>query len=26
MGFEIAIFLKASPRVGARLSPGYSVP
>lgn len=26
MGFEIAIFLKASPRVGARLSPGYLVP
>jgi hypothetical protein len=25
MGFEIAIFLRASPRVGARLSPGYLV-
>jgi hypothetical protein len=25
MGFEIALFLKFSPHVGARLSPGYLV-
>jgi hypothetical protein len=25
MGFEIAVFLKASPRVGARFDPGYLV-